>query len=70
MPYSTNWNLSRYFYSGLDDPRLATDIASVTLDTEAFAAKYRDTFAKLTKPEEILEFYQDYTDFSYRLGKP
>ncbi len=70
MSYSTNWNLSRYFYSGLDDPRLVADIASVTPDTEAFTAKYRDTFAKFTKPEEILEFYQDYTDFSYRLGKP
>jgi oligoendopeptidase F len=70
MPYSTSWNLSRYFYSSLDDPRFTEDIARIIPDTDAFAQKYRDTFAKFATPDQILEFYRDYTDFSYRLGKP
>ncbi len=70
MSYPTSWNLSRYFYTGLDDPRLADDIADILPETAKFRAKYEKSFPKFTTPEEILEFYADYTDFSYRLGKP
>jgi oligoendopeptidase F len=38
--------------------------------TKAFAEKYGGTFAKLTKPEEILTFYTDYTRLSYDMAKP
>ncbi len=70
MSYPTSWNLARYFYTGLDDPRLADDIADILPETAKFRAKYEKTFAKFTTPEEIMGFYTDYTDFSYRLGKP
>jgi hypothetical protein len=38
--------------------------------TEAFAQKYQDTFAKFTTPEEILEFYTDYTVLSHEMATP
>jgi oligoendopeptidase F len=70
MTYPTNWNLSRYFYTGLDDPKLLADIATIMPRTEAFAAKYKDTFGKFIEPSEILEFYTDYTKLSYDMAKP
>ena len=44
MSYPTKWNLSRYFYTGLDDPKLATDIANILPITRDFATKYSSTF--------------------------
>lgn len=68
MPYPTNWNLARYFYTGLDDPRFLADIAQIMPRTEAFAKKYQDTFAKFTTPDQILEFYRDYTTLSHEMA--
>jgi oligoendopeptidase F len=68
MSYPTNWNLTRYFYTGLDDPRFITDIAQIMPRTEAFAKKYQDIFAKFTTPEQILEFYHDYTTLSHEMA--
>ena len=70
MTFKTNWNLSRYFYSGLDDPKFLADIAAIMPMTKAFAEKYREKFGKFTKPSEILEFYTDYTKLSYDMAKP
>ncbi len=70
MEYITNWNLSRYFYTWLDDLRLKNDIENIFPATLAFAAKYEKTFSHFTLPEEILEFYTDYTKFSYDMAKP
>ena len=61
MSYPTSWNLTRYFYSGLDDPKFLADIARIMPLTIAFSEKYSSKFAKFTTPEEILEFYSDYT---------
>jgi len=69
MSLSTQWNLSRYFYTGLDDPKLQADIDSIIPRTEVFAAKYQANFATFTRPEEILEFYTDYTKLSYDMAK-
>lgn len=70
MSYPTTWNLSRYFYTGLDDPKLDADIAQILPRTHAFADKYRDTFSKMTASDEVLEFYADYTAMSYDLAIP
>ncbi len=70
MSYPTNWNLSRYFYTGLDDTELVSAIAEILPRTEAFAAKYEKSFATLTHPEQILEFYTDYTKLSYEIATP
>lgn len=69
MTYPTNWNLTRYFYTGLDDPKFLSDIASILPMTKAFAEKYQEKFGKFTKPTEILEFYTDYTKLSYDMAK-
>jgi oligoendopeptidase F len=69
MSYPTSWNLARYFYSGLDDPRLAADIAQILPITKAFSEKYSTKFAKFTLPSEMLEFYQTYTALSYDMAR-
>ena len=70
MSYPTTWNLKRYFYSDLDDPKFLADIAQIMPRTTAFAQKYRDTFAKFTTPDQILEFYHDYTTLSHEMATP
>ena len=68
MTYSTEWNLSRYFYTGLDDPKLAADIANILPLTRAFSSKYAPIFSSFTTPEEILGFYHDYTELSHQIA--
>jgi len=70
MPYPTSWNLSRYFYSGLDDPKLDTDIKNILPSAENFAKKYEHTFHTFTTPEQITQFYTDYTELSHNLATP
>lgn len=70
MTYPTNWNLARYFYSGLDDAKLASDIAQILPRTIAFAEKYEKTFASFIDSEQILEFYTDYTTLSHEMATP
>lgn len=70
MAYQTNWNLARYFYTGLDDPKLASDIDSIRPMTQTFSEKYKISFSQFTTPEQILEFYADYTEFSHMIATP
>lgn len=70
MSYPTSWNLARYFYTGLDDAKFLADIANIMPLTQAFSEKYSETFGKFTMPEEILEFYTDYTELSHKMASP
>lgn len=70
MPYPTNWNLSRYFYSDLSDPNLDTDIARILPLAISFADKYEKTFWAFTHSSQILEFYHDYTKMSHEMATP
>ena len=68
MPYPTNWNLARYFYSDLTDPKLDADIAGILPLATGFATKYEKTFGTFTESFQILEFYRDYTEMSHRMA--
>lgn len=70
MSYPTNWNLARYFYSDLSDPRLDADIASILPTATAFADKYEQAFGTFTLSSQILEFYHDYTKMSHHMATP
>ena len=70
MSYPTSWNLARYFYSGLDDPKFLADIANIMPLTEAFSKRYSESFGNFTQPEEILEFYTEYTALSHEMASP
>ena len=37
---NTEWNLSRYFYEGLDDPRIEEDVEAYVKETEDFIKFY------------------------------
>lgn len=54
MSYPNKWNLSRYFYTGLDDSNLASDIANILPATQKFSKKYEHTFHTFTTTEQIL----------------
>jgi oligoendopeptidase F len=68
MADPTEWNLTRYFYTGLDDSKLAADIANILPLTRAFSEKYATVFGKFTTPEQILEFYTSYTSLSHEMA--
>lgn len=70
MIYPSRWNLARYFYSGLDDPKLWADIANILPLTKKFALKYENSFASFTTAEEIGEFYSDYSALSHDMATP
>lgn len=70
MSYPTNWNLARYFYSDLTDPRLDADIANILPLAIEFATKYEKSFWTFTESAQILEFYHDYTEMSHRMATP
>lgn len=70
MNYPTSWNLSRYFYSWLDDARLQSDIEKILPATYTFRDIYKNTLANFQKPEEILQFYKDYENLQYSIGTP
>lgn len=70
MSYPTTWNLARYFYSELTDPRLDADIANILPRAREFAEKYVHTFHTFTTSAQILEFYHDYTEMSHRMATP
>lgn len=70
MSYPTNWNLARYFYSDLTDPRLDADITNILPLATGFADKYEKTFGTFTTSAQILEFYHDYTEMSHRMATP
>ena len=69
MTLPTQWNLSRYFYTGLNDPKLQADIDLILPRTEVFAKAYQESFASFTEPDQILGFYTDYTKLSYDMAK-
>jgi oligoendopeptidase F len=70
MPQPTTWNLARYFYTGLDDPRLQKDIENILPRAREFSEKYSMIFHTFTSPEQILQFYQDYAKFSHDIATP
>ena len=70
MSYPTTWNLARYFYSDLTDPKLDADIANILPLATSFADKYEKTFGTFTTSAQILEFYHDYTEMSHAMATP
>jgi hypothetical protein len=70
MTYSLSWNLARYFYSDLADPKLQKDIGNIIPATQEFSKKYEQTFHTFTTIDQILSFYADYTAMSHDMATP
>ncbi|HBB27406.1 TPA: hypothetical protein DCZ36_02840, partial [Candidatus Gracilibacteria bacterium] len=68
MTLQTNWNLTKYFFSGLDDPRLQANIDAILPLAETFAKKYQNSINTFTTPEQVLEYYADYEKMSHEMG--
>lgn len=68
MTIQTNWNLTKYFFTDLDDPRLEANIHDIPLLADAFAKKYQDKIKAFTTPKQVLEYYGDYEKMSHDMG--
>lgn len=68
MTIQTNWNLTKYFFTGLDDPRLQANIDSILPLTDTFAKKYQGFIKTFSTPEQILKYYADYEKMSHEIG--
>lgn len=68
MAIQTNWNLNKYFFSGLDDPLLLVNINSILPLAEAFAKKYQNNIKSFSTAEQVLEYYADYEKMSHDMG--
>ena len=68
MTIETNWNLTKYFFTGLDDPQLQANIDAILPFADTFAKKYQDVIKTFTTSEQILEYYADYEKMSHDMG--
>lgn len=68
MNLQTDWNLEKYFFSGLDDPRLEANISSILPLARTFVEKYRNRIKNFNAPEQVLEYYADYEQMSHEMG--
>lgn len=68
MTLQTNWNLTKYFFTGLDDPKLQANIDAILPLAETFAKKYQNSIKTFTTPEQVLEYYADYEKMSHEMG--
>lgn len=68
MTIETNWNLTKYFFTGLDDPKLQANIDSILLLAETFAKKYQNSIKTFTTPEQVQGYYADYEKMSHEMG--
>lgn len=68
MTIQTNWNLTKYFFTGLDDPRLESNIQSILPLAEDFAKKYQNAIKDFKTPEQVLGYYSDYEKMSHEMG--
>ena len=66
----TEWDLAHFYYTGITDPKLQTDIVSILPEVEAFAKKYESSLGSFTKPEELAAFFDDDEALGKKLAKP
>lgn len=64
----TTWNLRRFFYDSLDDPRIAKDVAAMKRAYDAFAGKYARDFSFAKSPRRLLAALRDYEKLLSRVG--
>lgn len=70
MPINTKWNLSKYFYQDLKDPKIKQDLQSLQQGVLDFKQKYEGKIASLSAKElkEMLEADSDLSKILNKLG--
>lgn len=68
MNIPTSWDLPRYFYNSLTDPRIDADIATWLPITQTYADRYKGKIKEFRTPEEVLEYYE-YSETMDMVGK-
>ena len=62
------WNLKKFFYSSLNDPRLAQDVASAKRAYDAFAKKYGKSGAYIRDAKKLLTALRDWEKLLKAVG--
>ena len=68
MTIRTSWDLTKYFFTGLDDPKLQANIDAILPLAEAFSKNYQGVIKTFTTAEQVLEYYADYERMSHDMG--
>ena len=70
MPINTKWNLSKYFYQDLKDPKIKQDLQSLQQGVLDFKQKYEGKIASLSAKglKEMLETDSDLSKVLNKLG--
>jgi hypothetical protein len=50
MTLKTDWDLPKYFYTSIDDPKWRSDVDSILPKIQAFADRWRETLGKIQSP--------------------
>lgn len=70
MPVKTEWDLKRYFYESLDDPKFQSDLADVLPKVREFARKWSEKLKRVGTPEELATFIEEEQTLSESISKP
>ena len=66
---TTSWDLPRYYYQSLEDPKFLADFASILPAIQELRAKYKPILKDFTSPEEMLAFYEENEALSLTVNK-
>jgi oligoendopeptidase F len=69
MTYKYNWDLEKYFYSNIDDPKLKKDLEQVITEIKNFIKKYKWKIKNFNSAKQLLEFYKNEESISVKLAK-
>jgi oligoendopeptidase F len=69
LQLTTSWNLEKYFYTGLDDPRLKIDMEAILPACKDFAEKYKGR-VRAFEAADFLEFFKAETELDKLTNKP
>lgn len=70
MKIQTKWDLPRYFYTSIDDPRLDQDIAAIMPAVDEFCQKFIGKIAQIKTPTELLVYYLESERLDALTSKP
>lgn len=70
MSVKTEWDLKRYFYESLDDPKFLQDLSELLPKVQKFAQKWSEKLKRINTPEELATFIEEEQALSESISKP
>ena len=70
MAAPTNWQLARYYYTGINDARFLEDCKNIRTRVLEFQKSYKPTFHTFHTAEQFAQFYQDFSALYHTIQTP